>query len=355
MMKSLKAFFEIAEDINCPLYESGEFMQLSEKTFSCPTGKEVCLILVRDMTQLLFTLLNDAGRGNNGISTKVHSCSGCTGLIKFRQTTEPVQDVRAKKDKEESRVETVMQEIHGTTVESQFLQSIPPGKVHQVLKSFKEIVVPENTVLVQQGEQNSNLYLIVSGEFNVETRGEQIASLAAGDIFGEMSYLSASTAIATVRASEDSKVLAVRIEDFCEMLESEPSVQGYMARLLANRLQQINQARARDFESCMTGKLDEVLPAELFQVFHMHQKTGVLSLQLAAGEARVSFREGCIINATYGDKKSQEAIFAILAEKEGYYRFITGLSAKEMRAAEVGDFMALLLEGIKRVDEEGKS
>ena len=353
-MKSLKAYFEIAEDINCPLYAQGEFMQLSDKTFTCPVGKEVCLILVRDMTQLLFTLLNEAGKGRKEISPKLHSCSGCTGLIKFRQAEEPVQGIPEGKEDIDSRVETVMQEIHGTTVESQFLHSIPPEKLHQVLKSFKEVVVPGNTVLVEQGDKNSNLYLVVTGEFAVETRGEQIATLIAGDIFGEMSYLSPGTAIATVRSLDDAQVLAVPIEDFCEMLESESSVQSYMARLLANRLQQINQARARDFESCMTGKLDEVLPAELFQVFHMHQKTGVLSMNLDGGEARVSFREGCIINATYGDKESQEAIFAILAERSGYYRFITGLSAKEMRAAEIGDFMALLMEGIKRVDEDGK-
>jgi len=351
-MKSLKAFFEIAEDINCPLYKQGELMQLSEKTFACPAGKEVCLILVRDMTQLLFSLLQDMGKGTGEISGKLQSCSGCTGLIKFRQVADPAQENQQKNEPADSRVDAVMQEILGTSVESLFLKSIPAQKLHQVLKSFKEVVVPAKTVLVQQGVQNSNLYLIVSGAFAVETRGEQIATLLPGEIFGEMSYLSSDTAIATVRSLEEAKVLAVRIDDYCEMLESESSVQSYMARLLANRLQQINQARASDFESCMTGRLDEVPPAELFQVFHMHRKTGMLSMKLDGGEATVSFREGGIIQASFGERESHEAIFAILAEKTGYYRFVTGLSAREMEADEIGDFMALLMEGIRRIDEE---
>jgi hypothetical protein len=125
-----------------------------------------------------------------------------------------------------------------------------------------------------------------------------------------------------------------------------------MAQLLAGRLRKTNAARARDFESCMSGRVDEIVPAELFQIFHMHQKTGVLSLELQGGKAKVSFREGCIINADYGKLANEEAIFKILAEKNGFYRFTSGLSPKEMKAAEIGDFMMLLMEGVKRVDEE---
>jgi len=48
---------------------------------------------------------------------------------------------------------------------------------------------------------------------------------------------------------------------------------------------------------------------------------------------------------------NQTAIFAMLKEKDGRYSFTTGLSPEEMKAAEIGDFMMLLMEGIKSVDE----
>ena len=67
----------------------------------------------------------------------------------------------------------------------------------------------------------------------------------------------------------------------------------------------------------------------------MHQKTGVLSLDLPKGRGKVAFREGCIINASYGETVNQEAIFSILGEKKGLYRFTSGLSPSEMRAAEI--------------------
>jgi CRP-like cAMP-binding protein len=351
-MKTFKAFFEIAEEINCPLYNKGEQMVLTDKTFSCPAEKEVCLILVRDMTQLLFTLISEKGGGGKALPARIFSCSGCTGLIKFRQIEAQGVTTGDNAEKIEARIDSAMQEIHGRVITSPFLQSIPSEKVTPVLRKFQEVAVPAKTILIHQGEPNPNLYLIMTGSFAVENNGERIAVLTGGEIFGEMSYLGTGEAVATVRALDDSLVLAVTADDFSHLLNSATSVQVFMAKLLADRLQQINAARARDFESCMSGKIDDVVPAELFQVFHMHQKTGVLVMSLAQGEARVSFREGCIINASYCDKRNEHAIFDMLAEKKGYYRFNTGLTAKEMKAAEIGDFMALLMEGVKRVDEE---
>lgn len=353
-MKTFKAHFRIVEDINCPLYKDGEQMLLTDKTFSCPEGKEVCLILVRDMTQLLFTLLNEKSNGAKLDLSTVYTCSGCTGLIKFS----PVEKESVSESKEESpetvvaRIRSAMREIYGKDIDSKFLQAVPADKIGPVLQKFQEVVVPARSIVVHQGEPNPNLYLILSGTFHVENSGQRIAILGEGEIFGEMSYLGTGEAVASVRAIEDATLLAVTAVDFSKLLSSVTEVQVFMAKLLADRLQQINTARARDFESCMSGRLDEVVPAELFQVFHMHQKTGVLVMDLAHGEAKVSFREGCIINASYQDKKNEQAIFDMLAEKKGFYRFSTGLTAQEMKAAEIGDFMALLMEGVKRVDEE---
>lgn len=75
-------------------------------------------------------------------------------------------------------------------------------------------------------------------------------------------------------------------------------------------------------------------------------------MELEDGTGKVSFREGCLINASYAGEKNQGAVFKILAENKGVYRFTTGLSPEEMKAAEIGDFMTLLMEGVKRIDEE---
>ncbi|WP_073612705.1 DUF4388 domain-containing protein [Desulfopila aestuarii] len=328
-------------------------MELTDRTFSCPEGKEVCLILVRDMTQLLFELLKQPEK-NAQAKAKNYSCSGCTGLIKFNliDGEHDKAGTESKTARIEARIRSVMQEVHGQTVESPFLNSIPAEKIELVIRKFQEVQVPRDKVLVHQGEPNPNVYLALTGSFAVENNHQKIATLGAGELFGEMSYLGAGPAVASIKALEDATVLAIRADDFSKLLSSSTSVQVFMARLLADRLQQINMMRVRDFENAMSGRVADVLPAELFQVFHMHQKTGVLELDLASGKARVAFREGGIVNAKYRGEQGEKAIFAILAEKEGYYRFTSGISAAEMSAEEIGDFMGLLMEGVRRVDED---
>jgi len=343
----------IADTINCPLYEQGGRMELTDRTFSCPEGKEVCLILVRDMTQLLFALLKQS-ENNAQTKGKKYSCSGCTGLIKFTLVDgdDDTAGVESGTVKIEARIRSVMQEVHGQTVDSGFLKAIPAGKIESVIRKFQEVQVPRDKVLVHQGEPNPNIYLALTGSFAVENNLQRITTLGAGELFGEMSYLGAGPAVASIKALEDATVLAIRADDFAKLLSGSTSVQAFMARLLADRLQQINQMRVRDFENAMSGRVADVLPAELFQVFHMHQKTGVLVLDLTSGKARVAFREGGIVRAQFQGLQGEEAIFAILAEKKGYYRFTSGLSSAEMSAEEIGDFMGLLMEGVRRVDEE---
>lgn len=102
----------------------------------------------------------------------------------------------------------------------------------------------------------------------------------------------------------------------------------------------------------ISGRIDALLPAELLQVFHMHQKTGKLLLEMEGGTARVTFREGAVIAARYEELDNQEAIYAMLCQRQGFFRFVPGLPKSMRKSSEIGDFMMILMEGLKRMDEE---
>ncbi len=353
-MKNFNAVFTIIKEKNCPLYKVDERLYLSDKTLSCPKGKEMCLILVRDLTELLFKFLQQQPFEPGSYADTIFNCSGCTGLIKF-SLVQPdasnnvlIDDIGGGAA---AQIDSAILKMYGKIVDCPLLRAIPPDQVKTMLGHFREIVLEEGTILIRKGEKNLNLYVVFDGELVVESGGVQLATLAEGEICGEMSYLGADVAVSTVKAIKKTQVLAMPGDVFGSLLGDDQTVQSFMAQLLAGRLTKTNAARARDFESCMSGRIDEIVPAELFQIFHMHQKTGVLSLELPAGRAKVAFREGCIINANYCELANEEAIFRILTEKKGFYRFTSGLSPKEMKAAEIGDFMMLLMEGVKRVDE----
>ena len=348
-MKPFHGVFSIVETRNCPLYEAGERLELSEKTMLCPEGKEVCLILVRDMTQLLFQFMGGEEEVDKNFT---FNCSGCRGLIKFTRVSAENGIADSSLEGAVTSLDSAGRKNYTRIIGSPFLKTLPVDQVDDILSHFREITLEDGAILIRKGEENHNFYLVFEGELAVEDNGIFLETLVDGDLCGEMSYLGADIAVSTVRAAKKTQLLAIAGDTFADLLGTNALVQAFVAQILAKRLRKTNADRARDFELCMSGRLDEIVPAELFQIFNMHKKTGVLAMELRGGTGKVSFREGCLINATYAGEKNQGAIFKILAENKGVYRFTTGLSPEEMKAAEIGDFMMLLMEGVKRVDEE---
>ncbi len=346
-MNSLTLYFQITANNNCPLYTKGELLILSEKSLSCPENKPACLILVREMTNLLFRHLENGAAESDSI----HSCSGCSGLIKFVNISEEQANkeglIEAPAAPLDSEDEALLKEIRNYPL----IQAIPDKEIASAVRCFRKEKIAANSTLITKGQSSLYLYLILSGELIVSDNSLAIASLKPGDVCGEMSYLGNDVAGADVRTIADTEVLSIAGDAFCKLIDRIPELQLYMAQVLVKRLTVANSTHFDTFDACMSGWIREMPPAELFQIFHMNQKTGVLSLELPLGDARVCFREGCIINAHYNNENNQSAIFDILKEKEGRYTFTTGLSPEEMKAAEIGDFMMLLMEGIKRVDE----
>ncbi len=348
-MKQVKLYFKITVDSNCPLYRKGEILTLSDKALVCPENKPACLILVREMTGLLFDHI-DSGLESAALEEKMYSCSGCTGLIKFIRISEQESTLAppVSNDANVAKEKSVL--LEGIR-EFPIIKAIPDTDLPEFVQSFRKERLPAGSTLITKGQTSLYLYLIVSGEVVVSDNSLLIATLGPGDVCGEMSYLGGDVAGADVKTLTESEVLVISGDLFSKLLDRTPELQMFMAKILVQRLSQSNASHFNTFDACMSGWIAEMPPAELFQIFHMNQKTGVLSLEFPRGEAKVSFREGCVINAQYRNKINEDAIFDMLKEKEGRYSFTTGLTAEEMKAAEIGDFMMLLMEGIKRVDE----
>lgn len=89
-MSAIEYAFTITTWINCPLYKTGDQFILSEVSLILPFNKPACLILVRDMTELLFSLSRSEPQQDHDI----FSCSGCQGLIKFAKDTAGEKNAR---------------------------------------------------------------------------------------------------------------------------------------------------------------------------------------------------------------------------------------------------------------------
>jgi CRP/FNR family transcriptional regulator, cyclic AMP receptor protein len=353
-MNSFIATFKIIEDKNCPLYELSDVLQLSDKALVPPPGKPVCLILAREMTELLFSLI--AQKGDEPDLDKLYSCSGCSGLIKFKR-----QSGEAKKQGEAT---SPMSLIIGTTPdlpsglmdgleEMAIFQGVGEENFSSTLSYFSYNKFAAGEELYRKGEEGRNVNIILSGKVAVIDGSLTLAMLGRGEVLGEMSQLASQAVCATVKALEETEVLSISGDDLKTVMNDNPSLSLYLLRLLTGRLTRTNVARLQEIASAMSGSLSEMPQVEIFQALNMNAKTGVLTLEFPEEKASISFREGELVYVRYAGKENQEAFNNIVAKKNiGRFSFNSRLPDQDMEAEELGDFMKLLMDALRKVDED---
>jgi hypothetical protein len=360
-MSHPEAIFEIIEENKCPLYKTGDEFRLSgkalllkdkkDKTFittsviKLPHDKPACRILIEDITAILIRY-----ESMNSVHRCVMNCSGCSGLIRleYKKAEEKIVQTLPEIKKYDEDINALVSLLYIFPI----FQNLDENDVEQIVPLLRMKKFAKGAEVIRKGDLGSNLYIMISGraEVMIDER-TSIATMERGDVFGEISLLIGTPIGATIKVVQTARVLYIPGKEFKNLIAKFPSLQYYFARLLAERLSRTNGERFEEFASGIIGNISEMPPSELFQTLNLNRKTGILNLALPRGPARACFREGSLISAKYNKKEGEEAFFEILREKKGRFKFIQGLSPEEMKAPDIGDFMWLLMEGIRRIDE----
>ena len=93
-------------------------------------------------------------------------------------------------------------------------------------------------VLVREGQRGNELYVIVEGEADVSRDGVSIASLKAGDYFGELAVLRPAPRTATVTATTEVELLIVTPRQLAILLADVPLFARKLLTGMATRLQE---------------------------------------------------------------------------------------------------------------------
>lgn len=319
---------------------------ITTTVFNPPPNKKICTVLGCDLTRVIIQY----DRADH-IPFCLIGCSGCTGSIRLEHSEKINEELRGLLG--EVSGEDSLVGLEPIVSEFPFFQHINRS-VAEVLGYFKLRSYDKDSIILRKDEPGRNLYLIVAGSVDVYNKsGIPFATLGPGDVFGEMSLFSDDTVSATVRTRESVEILFINGADFNTVVHRNPNLHLYFTRLLARRLQQANVLRSDDYASGMIGKLSEIPPEALFQTLHVNKKTGILTInEVPDGTARFSIRQGALIKARYGELSGEDAFYAILSQKSGRFRFVPGLADDELKVPEIGYFMKLLMEGLRRMDEE---
>jgi CRP/FNR family transcriptional regulator, cyclic AMP receptor protein len=128
---------------------------------------------------------------------------------------------------------------------------LEPRALEFLTAKAKEAVARSGEILVREGETGNRLFLIRSGAVRVrkgESHAVEIATLRAGDFFGEMCILETLPRSATVEALDNSAFSTLSSIDFYRFYESMPDQYSILvlniARDLSRRLRRLDEAFA---------------------------------------------------------------------------------------------------------------
>ncbi len=117
--------------------------------------------------------------------------------------------------------------------QSAVLAALPMVALNTLAAASRVLRFAPGECIVVQGEASRALYVLTRGEAQAERDGEVRARLAAGDLFGEIGFLTGEPRSATVRAATLAEVVEVDAQAMGELLASDEGVAEELARRIA--------------------------------------------------------------------------------------------------------------------------
>ena len=364
--------FIVTEAYSCPLYKVGEEFTVRNFTLSAQPNKQTCLLLMQEFMKVLAVpeSMLEPRRGP-GISQVLppqqgqrmkFDCGGCSGLIRFeRKRVQKTQAVTVQgrmieeKNREAERQagELVRKKIYTFLRGIKLFDQLDTDTLHYLALLMQLRRYEANKTLIEEGMPGTYLYILLAGRAAVMNKeGEIFAKLQRGDMFGETSLLTGRPAYPSVRSLTQVQLIVLNSANFRQALSSYPNLNSFFWNIMMNRAK-ANLVRSCQISSGMNGELACISLVDLFQLINSGKKPGRLDLTLPDGHACVLFNEdGEIVHAACGGLRDKKALFALLAREEGSFTYtVAQLPETYRKKQHLGDFMALLMEGLQRMDE----
>lgn len=114
-----------------------------------------------------------------------------------------------------------------------------PDELKELDQLADEVHVPAGRTVLRQGDLGQEFALIIDGEADVVKDGQIVATLGAGDYFGEIALLDSVTRTASVVAKSDLILQVLDRRGFNTLLDDQPRLSRSMLKGLAHRLAEL--------------------------------------------------------------------------------------------------------------------
>jgi CRP/FNR family transcriptional regulator, cyclic AMP receptor protein len=108
--------------------------------------------------------------------------------------------------------------------------------LEQVAKRAEDVTVEAGKVLVSEGAAGAEFFVILDGNATVSRHGKEVATLGAGDFFGDLALLDRAPRNATVTAVTPMELAVLGQREFSGLIDEVPGFSHKLLAGLARRL-----------------------------------------------------------------------------------------------------------------------
>jgi PPM family protein phosphatase len=201
----------------------------------------------------------------------VETANGRGGKDNITAVLVALEAMEADAEERLSQLETQKSVLAGTPLFS----ALNARELRQVLQVTEVEQYIDRQVIVREGEQGEQLYIVLTGQVEVMRSGAPVARLDPGEHFGEMALIRNQPRSASARALGPTQLMVIHRKDFFEILRTEHRLAvkllwqftGVLANRLAETTRNLGIAReelvGEDITCEIFGSDDESVTAEL--------------------------------------------------------------------------------------------
>lgn len=353
-MNNPEIYFTVKSVNGCPLYREGDYIKFSLPAITASGTGKVCSNLVHDLHPKCVAISCGADFVDAGLNCSPEFpvlCPGCRLGNKVSLTVTLKKPGPAKPRPSDSRTGKFIKVLKQIPL----FKPLPESSITQIVGYMSYKKFNNGDVILKQGEPGQYLFIIIGGEVEVVQLSKfgdetHLATLRSNECFGEMSIISGEPVSATVRAVGTVSTLRIS-KDFLAKTSESNVLNIYFNKLFVQRMRKQNRDIEKALSDGVKGNLKMISLPELAQTLNMNHRTGILKLYQDDTEAEIFFVNGHVYDTKLGKQTGEEAFYKILTWKTGDFNFLD--KEPKVNRKIITDTMGLLMEGLRRADEEG--
>jgi CRP/FNR family cyclic AMP-dependent transcriptional regulator len=119
------------------------------------------------------------------------------------------------------------------------LSGLGRREIEEVGRLAEEIDIASGKVLMRQGDNGREFFVLVDGTVSIERDGTRLRTLENGDFFGEIALLAEGPRTATATTETDAKLLVLGHREFHSLMDRFPAIRTCVLEALAARIRNL--------------------------------------------------------------------------------------------------------------------